>query len=169
MRAILLASCLVAAACGTTQRHTETLADTIRGYNDGVRWERFAAAAVAVPPAERADFVDEMDQRSKDLRISDYEIVKVDQKTEKVANVQVKLQWYLDSVGTLRETHALQTWERKGKTWWIIKEERFRGDEMPGLPEPLDVAGPTARAGAGTGALGSTEGPETEDDGAKPR
>ncbi|MDX2086271.1 MAG: hypothetical protein SFX73_00420 [Kofleriaceae bacterium] len=171
MRAILLASCLVAAACGTTQRHTETLADTIRSYNDGVRWERFAVAAVAVPPAERADFVDEMDQRAKDLRISDYEVVKVDQKGEKLARVQVKMQWYLDSVGTLRETHALQTWERKGKTWWIVKEERLRGDEMPGLPEPPDGEGPTASAQDPATRRGGarTEGAETEDDGAKPR
>ena len=60
---------------------------------------------------------------------------------------RVKVSWYLDSVGTLRETHAMQTWERKGKAWWIVKEERVRGDEMPGLPEPRDP----------------------EDDGAKPR
>lgn len=167
MRAILLASGLVVAGCGTTQRHTETLADTVRVYNDGVRWERFASAAVAIPPAERADFVDEMDERSKDLRISDYEVVKVDQKTEKLARVQVKMEWYLDSVGTLRKTHAVQTWERKGKTWWMIKEERLRGDEMPGLPEPLETPGASASASAS--AQGRTDVPETEDDGAKPR
>jgi len=147
VRSFLLAGCLFAAACGTTQRHTEALTDTVRSYNDGVRWERFAVAAVAVPPPERADFVDEMDERAKDLRISDYEVVKVEPKGEKLAKVQVKMSWYLDSVGTLRETHAMQTWERKGKTWWIVKEERVRGDEMPGLPEPRDP----------------------EDDGAKPR
>ena len=139
MRSIVLAGVLSLAACGTSARHTETLSDTIRSYNDGVRWERFAVAAVAVPPAERADFVDEMDARAKDLRISDYEIVRVDAKDEKLARVQIKMNWYLDSVGTLRETHSLQTWERKGKVWWMVKEVRYRGDEMPGLPEPLDA------------------------------
>jgi hypothetical protein len=141
MKTILLAVSLFtaggAAGCGASQHRTETLTETVRSYNDGVRWERFAVAAVAVPPAERPEFVDDMDARAKDLRISDYEIVKVDPKGDKLAMVQVKLSWYLDSVGTLRETHAMQTWERKGKGWWIVKEERFRGDEMPGLPEPL--------------------------------
>lgn len=148
MKRILLAASLLAAGCGGAQRSTETLTETIRSYNDGVRWERFAAAAVAVPPAERSEFVDEMDERAKDLRISDYEIVRVDPKGEKLAMVQVKVSWYLDSVGTLRETHAMQTWERKGKTWWIVKEERYRGDEMPGLPEPVKPDDGDEHAGA---------------------
>jgi hypothetical protein len=115
----------------------ETLTESVRQYNDGVRWERFAVAAVHVPPKQRAEFVDELDQRSKDLKISDYEVVKVDQKGTKEARVQIKLSWYKSSEGTLHETQALQTWERHGKDWLLVDESRLRGPEMPGLPEPL--------------------------------
>lgn len=133
MRAILLA-CLV--ACGAAQR-PEPLGDAVRSYNDGVRWERFAVAAVHVPPKERATFVDEADQRAKDIKITDYDIVKIEPRGEREAKVQVKLSWYKDSEGTLHETHSIQTWERQGKGWLMVDESRLRGPEMPGLPEPL--------------------------------
>jgi hypothetical protein len=134
MRAILLA--LVLSACGAAQT-PEPLGEAVRSYNDGVRWERFAIAAVHLPASERSTFVDEADERAKDVKITDYEVVKVEPKGEKEAKVQVKLSWYKDSEGKLRETHATQTWEKHGKAWFMVDESRARGDEMPGLPEPL--------------------------------
>ena len=101
-----------------------------------MRWQRYDNAAIHVPAAERSQFIDDADERSKDIKITDYEIVKVDQKTDRVAKVQVKLSWYSDSEGKLRETQAVQTWERHGKTWLVIDETRLRGTEMPGLREP---------------------------------
>jgi hypothetical protein len=132
MRAILLTVLL--AAC-TPPKAGDTLAESIRRYNEGVRWERFEVAAIHVPAAERSQFVDEADQRAKDLKITDYEVVRVEQKNDKVAEVQVKVEWYKDSEGTVRETQATQTWERHGKTWLIVDEARLRGTEMPGLRE----------------------------------
>lgn len=134
MRAILLV--LALAACGGA-RTVEPLDEAVRAYNDGIRWERFAVAAVHVPPPERSTFVDEADERAKDLKITDYEVVKVEPRGEREARVQVKLSWYKDSEGTLHETHAMQTWEKHGKAWFLVDEARVRGTEMPGLPEPL--------------------------------
>jgi len=141
---------MMLAACGGAQKDRETLTDSIRSYNDGMRWQRFEIAASQVPPKERAEFVDEMDERGDNLKITDYEVVKIDTPSEKVANVQIKVSWYLDDVGTLNETHALQTWERHGKVWWMVEEARLRGDEMPGLPEPITqpADGETAAAPA---------------------
>jgi len=133
MKSTLLAVCLVA-ACASA-KPGETLAESVRAYNEGVRWQRYDNAAIHVPPKERGQFVDDLDERAKDLRITDYEIVRVDQKSNKLASVQVKMSWYLDSEGTLRETSAVQTWERHGKTWWVVEEKRLRGVEMPGLRE----------------------------------
>lgn len=140
---------LLLAGCGARPTATETLGDSVRSYNDGVRWGRFALAANRVPAAERSRFVDEMDAREKDLRITDYEIVGVSSRGANEAQVQIKLSWYRDSEGTLRETHALQTWERHGKAWLIVAEARLRGAEMPGLSEPVDR---TADEGADEGA-----------------
>lgn len=139
MNKAMLAVCLLVACRSAKQG--DSLADSIRQYNEGVRWQRYDNAAIHVPPAERSEFVDALDTRSKDLRITDYEVVRVDQKTDKLAQVQVKMSWYLDSEQTLRETSAVQTWERHGKTWWVVEETRLRGKEMPGLREdPSSVA-----------------------------
>lgn len=125
---------LMAAACHAP-RSGETLTESVRAYNEGVRWQRYAVAATHIPPEQRSDFVDEADERSKDLKITDYEVVKVEQKGDTEAKVQVKVSWYLDSVGKLNETQAVQTWERHGKTWLVVDESRLRGAEMPGLRE----------------------------------
>ena len=138
MKRILLSLGFTLAACHPP-RSGDTLGDSVRTYNDGVRWGRYEVAAVHVPAAERSEFVDDADQRSKDLKITDYDIVKVEQKSDRIAEVQVKVSWYKDSEGTLHETHATQTWERHGKLWLMVDEARLRGPEMPGLPEPLQT------------------------------
>ena len=136
MRAVLIVAFL--AACGAPQVRSEhDLADSVRQFNDGVRWERFTVAAVAIPPPLRAQFVDDMDQRAIDVKITDYDVVRVEPRGDREARVQVKLSWYKASEGTVHETHALQTWERHGKAWLMVDEARVRGAQMPGLAEPV--------------------------------
>jgi hypothetical protein len=125
------------AACGAAaQQDSDTLAESIRSYNDGIRWGRYSVAASKVPAPERSQFVDDMDERSEDVKITDYEIVNVAARGAKEAKVRIKLSWYLASKGTVHETHAVQTWERQGKLLFMVEEARVRGAEMPGLPEP---------------------------------
>lgn len=125
----------LAAACSAAPKAGETLIESVRTYNDGLRWQRFAAAAGRLPPAERSAFVDEWDERSNDLKITDYEIVDLAARGD-TAQVQVKISWYGDREGTLHDTHARQTWQRRGKIWFLTDEVRMRGPEMPGLAEP---------------------------------
>jgi hypothetical protein len=146
--ALLALAAAAAAACGPRGSSTETLTDSIRSFNDGVRWERFAMAAVRIPPRERSQFVSEMDERAEDLKITDYEIVNVDARGPREARVRVKLSWYRTSEGTLRETHAEQTWERQGKVWLMVAEARVRGAEMPGLPEDISEGASKSVSGA---------------------
>ncbi len=136
MRAILITVLML--GCGAAQVHTEEdLPDSIRQFNDGVRWGRYEVAASSIPPTQRAQFVDDMDERADDLKITDYDIVKVDPHGSREAHVQIKISWYKASEGTVHETHALQTWERQGKTWLMVEEKRLRGSEMPGLSESV--------------------------------
>lgn len=147
MKARLFVMVLLA-ACGGRQKETENLAESIRSFNEGIRWQRFEVAAVSLPPRERSTFVEAMDERTKELRITDYEIVRVDRASDKEAKVHVKVSWYKDDEGTLHETHAMQVWQRRGKAWLMVDQTRYRGDEMPGLvnrvrddePEPEDSA-----------------------------
>ncbi len=140
---------VLAAACGGPQQASETLAESIRSFNEGIRWQRFEVAAVSLPPRERSDFVEAMDERTKELRITDYEIVRVDRASDKEAKVHVKVSWYKDDEGTLHETHAMQVWQRRGKAWLMVDQTRYRGDEMPGLENRVrDAAEPDAEDSA---------------------
>lgn len=157
---------LISAACGSIAPHqVDPLDDAIRSYNDGVRWGRYELAAAYIAPKERAQFVDDADERSKDLHITQFEVVQVERRGSRAANAHVKVEWYKESEGTLRETHARQTWEKHGRAWLMVHETRVRGHEMPGLPEPsapelpdstsepLDSTNPAVRAPPGTGPL----------------
>jgi len=139
MRAALIAILMLGCG-GAALRDGPDLSESIRAFNDGVRWERYAAAATALPPRDRSQFVDDMDQRSGEVKITDYEIVRVDPRGDREARVQVKLSWYKTTDNTVHETHAVQTWERHGKAWWMVDEVRLRGTELPGLAESQKAA-----------------------------
>ncbi|HVV87428.1 MAG TPA: hypothetical protein VHE35_30510 [Kofleriaceae bacterium] len=125
------------AACGAAQARDQ-LMDTVLSYNDGVRWERFTAAAAAVPPAERDQFLDDREHLAKDLKITDDEVVRVATHGDR-AEIQVKLTWYLDSRGAVHETWVRQRWERQGAAWRVVDETRARGEPMPGLADGDDA------------------------------
>ena len=147
VRVAILAA-LVVSGCGGMQR-SEDLLTAVTTYNDGVRWSRFPAAASKLMPAERDAFLDERDQLADDLRITDYEVIRVraDQSAVR-AVVQIKYTWFLDSRGIVHETHSVQDWERHGKFWMLAAEHRMRGEAMPGLAERAEAdAGGDAGAG----------------------
>ena len=96
----------LAGACMTPQR-TQPLRDVVRSYNDGIRWQRFNLAAAHVPAAGRDDFLDRHDQLSDDLRISDYEVIRVRYDDARhQARVHIKFTWHLDSRGVVHTTHV---------------------------------------------------------------
>lgn len=138
----------LALGCGAPQKEADNLAESIRSFNDGVRWQRYAVAASKIPPKQRGQFVDEMDELADDLHITDYEIVRVDARGSREARVQVKVTWYRDSEGIVRDTTAVQTWERHGKSWYMVDASRQRGAEMPGLVDRHTDDEPKADVGA---------------------
>jgi hypothetical protein len=135
MRRLLVLGTAYLVACGAAPKKGEDLMESVMTYNEGVRWERLTAAASRVPPAEREDFVDERDELAEDLKITDWEVKRVSDKGSDAAFVHVKYTWYKSDEGIVHETHARQSWERKGKAWLIVDERRTRGEEMPGLAE----------------------------------
>lgn len=133
------------AACGGAQQRTEDLLEAVRTYHEAIRWERLAMAASRVPAKERDSFFEEREDLVPELHISDYELVRVGKAAHGGSKVEVKWTWYKESEGVVHETRSMETWERQGKQWMIVGEERTRGPEMPGLREP--VAPPAAEAG----------------------
>jgi hypothetical protein len=144
-RLILITIAFGALACGGARQRADDLMDSVRGYNEGVRWNRYETAAAAVPPKERDQFIEEREDLEKELHISDYEVVRIGGAPDRTAHIEVKYTWFKDSEGIVRETRAIQTWERHGKAWMIVDERRSHGPEMPGLREP--DPGPAAPPG----------------------
>ncbi len=129
---------LGASACLSRAARTEDFMVSMRGYNDGVRWQRYAAAASAVPATERDAFLDERADLEEELRIDDWELLRVSYQGQhqQRAEVRVRYTWHLDRVGLVNETTTVQSWERRGKHWVIAEEVRALGPEMPGVAEP---------------------------------
>lgn len=159
----------VGAGCAAGTRSPEPLANAVRLYNDGVRWQRFEQAAQKRPQAQRDDFLDERDQVHEDLRIHDYEVVRVRYGPDRQqARVQVKYSWYLDSRGVVHETHAVQRWEHHDGLWIITGETRLRGTPMPGLAEPAGAGEPDASDASGESGDEPASDRSGEDSGALP-
>lgn len=131
---IAFALSLVAPACGGVTQRVEPLPDSVRIYNSAVRWQKFQQAASRLPPEQRDSFLDERDQLAEDLRVDDYEVIRMRTSGEgDRAKVQIKYTWHLDSRGIVKTTHTVQDWQRYGKVWVMVTERHMRGDDMPGL------------------------------------
>lgn len=152
---LALGMAAASAGCGAAPKKSETLMDSVRGYHDGLRWQRYPTAASMIPPAERDLFLDERDEIADDLRISEYEITRISfDDGQDRAVLRIRYTWFLDSEGVVHDTTSEQHWERRGKHWLLVEEERVRGEPMPGVPEPSEEpaegeAEPEARRTAG--------------------
>jgi hypothetical protein len=144
MRALAaLAAFVTLAACSSPQKRTESLLETSTRFQEGLRWARFEDAASHVPPAQREAFLDEHDELGEDLRIDDYEVIRVHFKDgHEEAQVQVKYSWHLDGEGVVKETVTDQTWKLHGSAWWLEEEAKKRGEDMPGIPGSHDPKHP---------------------------
>ena len=140
----ILITVFVIAACGGAQQRTDDLMEAVRTYHEGLRWERLAMAASRVPIKERDAFFEEREDLIPELHISDYELVRVGSVKTGTSKVEIKWTWYKESEGVVHETRSVETWERHGKQWMIVGEERAKGPEMPGLREPTDQPAPEA-------------------------
>ena len=93
---------VLVAGCGAATHEAESIDDVVRSFNESMRWERFDRAAVRLPPKQRAQAVDDWDERSKDVKITDWELVKIDAKGKHEARAQIKVSWYKESEQIVR-------------------------------------------------------------------
>ena len=134
---ILVAALLAAAGCAASDAKRADLVADIRGYGDGMRWRDFNAAALRVIPDHRPAFMDHCEQLAEDLRIADWEMRRMTYSDDRNrAEVHIEWTWLLDSRGIVHTTVTRQKWSRHGKNWILHREERLRGEPMPGVAEP---------------------------------
>lgn len=140
------------AGCGSNAARTESFMSSMRTYNDGVRWQRWTHAASHIPAAERGAFLDERNALEKELRIHDWELLRLEYSGERQsrATLRVRYTWHMDNEGTVHETTTIQRWQRHGKHWVLEDETRSVGVKMPGVAEPPEKRPKAAvRDGAG--------------------
>ncbi len=133
---LLWACAVLLAACGAGQKRGEDLLTDVRTFQEGLRWRRYDDAAERIPPASRARFLDAHDELDTDLRIDDYEVLRVTTEGEQKARIRVRYTWHLDSVGSVHDTTIDESWERQGKTWRIVGWEQRTGVPMPASTLP---------------------------------
>jgi hypothetical protein len=145
-------------ACGSRAQRTESFMTSMRTYNDGMRWQRWSHAASHIPSAERTAFLDERNELEKELRIDDWELLRLDYSGDRQsrAKARVRYTWHLDNEGLVHETTTVQRWQRHGKRWLLDDEIRSVGKKMPGVAEP-----PRRRAKRPNRAALRDDGPKT--------
>ncbi len=140
---MLVAVTMTMTACGGSAKRSHDLLNDVRSYNEGVRWVKLPQAATHILPAEREAFLDTREELEEELRIDDFEIMrlKTDGKEQELAKVQIKWTWHMDRQGIVKTTTSRQDWRRYGSRWIMLKEKHVRGDEMPGIKMEEDKAG----------------------------
>jgi hypothetical protein len=126
---------LTLSACGGAAKRSHDLKYDVRLYNEGVRWANLPQAAVRILPSAREDFLNEREELEEELRIDDFEIMrlKTEGDSQETATVQIKWTWHMDREGIVHTTTSRQAWRRYGSRWIMLKEARLRGHEMPGI------------------------------------
>jgi hypothetical protein len=140
LRPLVLALAAVggaAAGCSAANPKNADLVADIRGFGEGVRWRDFNAAALRITPAQREGFMESREQLGEDLRVADWEMRRLTyDESRNRAEVHIEWTWLLDSRGIVHKTVTRQAWTRHGKHWILQREERMRGEPMPGVREP---------------------------------
>jgi hypothetical protein len=144
---------VAACACGGGSKSSSAeLVKDVRGYSNGLRWRDFPSAALRVAPRRRADFLDQREQLDADLRIADWEMIRLEyDDSNDRAEVSVEYTWLLDSRGIVHTTVTRQWWGRHGDRWLLEREVRVRGEPMPGVPDRSDPKEGTQPRGQGGG------------------
>ena len=118
------------AGCSTQNRMTH-LRDTLRTFNQQIRWERWPGAAAHVELKTREHWMLSRSGHTKGLKIHDIQVLRVLSGGPRatVARVLVKLTWYREADMTVHTTHWMQTWNHSRHGWKLSKEERAQGEK----------------------------------------
>jgi hypothetical protein len=125
----LLAACTLG---GCNMNNKENLLESLRAYNDAIRWRMSRQAMRYLRGKARATFIDTVDRRG-DVRVTHYQIQHVKLVGAKRARVVVRFNWYSELRGRMHRTVMTQHWRRKkGDDDWHLSDQRWvRGPTLP--------------------------------------
>jgi hypothetical protein len=131
VRISLVCALVGLAACADFGDRREALANAVRDFNEGVRWNRLDQAAKFLPLESRRRFVDRHSQLKDELEIADYEVERVDLgPNRETADVRVSVSWVAKARGIVEKTVVGERWERKQGDWYMTRELRLSGTPL---------------------------------------
>ncbi|MGC6417926.1 MAG: hypothetical protein ACON3Z_12460 [Bradymonadia bacterium] len=138
--AVAIALLMSLAGCGTPNRMTH-LKDTLRTFNQQVRWGMWPAASAHVGPKMREMWLASRLSNAAGLKISDVKLVRVtsDGPRATQAEVLVSLTWYRVDDMTLQAATWKQDWEHSRAGWSLVGEERLVSN--PNVVKPIQKDG----------------------------
>src|SRR5262249_17489391 len=122
----------------------EALRDQVREWHDDIRWQRFAAASLRLPPARRESFLAQTRALKDDVGMADYEILSVQPAGDGRAQVRAWFDWEAKKAALLRHTELAELWQRVGADWVLMEVKLEKGEMLPFLA-PAKAASPVDR------------------------
>jgi hypothetical protein len=129
--ALALAGCFV-----PSPNEKEALKDQVREWHDDMRWQRFNAASMRMPPARRQRFLDQTRALSDEIGMADYEILSVQPAGDGKAQVRASFDWEARQTALLRHTELAELWQRVGSDWVLTDVKVEKGEPLPFFTPP---------------------------------
>jgi len=115
-----------------------SLSDSIRMFNDSLRWNRYQAAGKFVVPMDRGNFIRDQQNAGESRRIVEYKLVEILMEDPKTAGVIV--QWSVTSTDSpvVQKERILQSWTQVGTEWFLLRIAEAENAETGGKPAGKD-------------------------------
>ena len=145
LAAPLLAALLVSACGPGYQSSREKLHETATRFNDNVRWQRYRAAAAALPLDRRESWVAAMQRASQHFTVADYEVRPVEVGPEQ-AVLEVDMVFHRVGGVVIEQMRRRQIWQYASGSWLLVSDmeiphtEGPPPDSLPELQAPPAVA-----------------------------
>jgi len=142
----LIALTLLLVGCAQAQQSPgEKLKQSVLSFHTDLRWQRFDSAAGFVPATQRGDFLSYYEGSRKDLKITEFEVVRVEIPPKKnTAHVVVMIQWHRLPSTTIKTSWLQETWtylEKRGM--WVVTDQTVH-DEDPAQHQAAATLQPAA-------------------------
>ena len=134
--ATLLVPLLV--GCPHVRSRKDQLRFAVMEYNDGIRWQRWKAAAAYLPADKREDFLSRKEAEAESLRVTEFEIRDVDRDdAEQTADVLIVFTWHRYPSLTMHSTRVHQQWAYLGGRWVLLSQEEAKEIEPSTTPSEM--------------------------------
>lgn len=136
--AVLVFCGLLTACAGMTPTSkTRSLPDSVRMFNDALRWNRYQAAGGFVVPMDRASFVRKQQDIGESRRVMEYKTVEITRSDEQTARVVVQWKYTVLQSPVVQKERTAQIWTQVGRDWFLL---RMEPEEKPEEDEDGDKA-----------------------------